>query len=440
MISNIKDKKDLAPLSPHLTSSVHTIPEIEIQPSLLDAETETEVEPESQPKIQSQHRSNSQNSTDSYATNITFDNVESDHGSHPDMKSDGSETSISSTDLPKSSSVVRGFSPSHVSSYRSSTTLAHNVEPSRPVAPLMRLQKPDPAKKKTGMFTLGGSSGGEDSSFEDRITEERVASYQQQPHRSSLSDGLSKPLPKIKTQPMPEENDLGMIRERFNEDEDAIESDDEDVSESAIEDDDESDWEDSADESGRSTPEDNRHMFQRVDSRPNLVSRRSMLTKLIHEPDRQAALIADASRSGTAMHRSRSRNSQLNGPSVAASPEDEDDNGLTMRGREIPRSKPIIYTTTNTHEAPHSPRTTRRNMLATELTESLRHHLLWERQQKSTTANASKRRHTAHTDMNKLQEYPGPKPAQASREAASKNNSWNHYFDYGPWEYHVKGW
>ena len=104
----------------------------------------------------------------------------------------------------------------------------------------------------------------------------------------------------------------------------------------------------------------------------------------------------------------------------------------------------------------HSPRTTRRNMLATELTESLRRHLLWERQQKSATANAFlKRRHTAH-DMKNLQEYPGPKgphsgvsPNQASAEAdpnaanfdVGKNGSWTNYTtDYGPWEYHVKGW
>jgi hypothetical protein len=98
-------------------------------------------------------------------------------------------------------------------------------------------------------------------------------------------------------------------------------------------------------------------------------------------------------------------------------------------------------------------------MLATELTESLRRHLLWERQQKSTTANAVfKRRHTTH-DMANLQEYPGPKGAPAGRgtgpkpdltmpasanttkdKDTSKNSSWNNYNDYGPWEYHVKGW
>lgn len=127
-----------------------------------------------------------------------------------------------------------------------------------------------------------------------------------------------------------------------------------------------------------------------------------------------------------------------------------------MRGPDVPRSKPIGMKPAPGQSMAHSPRTTRRNMLATELTESLRRHLLWERQQKSATANAFlKRRHTAH-DMKNLQEYPGPKGPhkgvvsnQSSAEAdpnatnfdVGKNGSWTNYTtDYGPWEYHVKGW
>ena len=76
-------------------------------------------------------------------------------------------------------------------------------------------------------------------------------------------------------------------------------------------------------------------------------------------------------------------------------------------------------------------------MLATELTESLRKHLLWERKQKSTTANAFlKRRHTTR-DVAHLQDYPDLKPDHAAVEAS--NNSWNHYFE-SSWEYHTKGW
>ena len=128
-----------------------------------------------------------------------------------------------------------------------------------------------------------------------------------------------------------------------------------------------------------------------------------------------------------------------------------------MRGPDVPRSKPIIV-----QQAPqsvaHSPRTTRRNMLATELTESLRRHLLWERQQKSATANAFlKRRHTAHENLANMQEYPGPKdqkgrqPSTQGINTANANTrqrdqdgtkvgSWTNYTDFGPWEYHAKGW
>src|SRR5699024_1492209 len=73
--------------------------------------------------------------------------------------------------------------PSQISSsYRSQPRLA--PEPQRMRPQLQR--KPSPLKKKGGMFTLGGSSGDDESSFDDRMAA-------QQTHRSSLSDELSKP-------------------------------------------------------------------------------------------------------------------------------------------------------------------------------------------------------------------------------------------------------
>jgi hypothetical protein len=162
----------------------------------------------------------------------------------------------------------------------------------------------------------------------------------------------------------------------------------------------------------------------------------------------------NAFRSSPALQRSRL--TSPNGPSIPASPPENDEENLTMRGPDVPRSKPIGMKPPAPHSLAHSPRTTRRNMLATELTESLRRHLLWERQQKSATANAFKRRHTAH-DMKNLKEYPDPRraPAEASTGVGpnanpgnqvkdkdlAKNGSWTNYTtDYGPWEYHVKGW
>jgi hypothetical protein len=300
-------------------------------------------------------------------------------------------------------------------------------------------QKHDASRKN--VFTFGGGSSGDDeSSFENRM------SLRQK--QGSLTEGLNneplKAQKQLSFRNAVESRTIKPIRETAH-DEYTIESDDEEeeeVLESAIEDDDDSsDWEDSVTGSGRSSPLNDKQLFQRVDSRPNLTSRRSLLTIALHEPQRAAALAVAASCSTPGLQRPRT--SSPNGPSVAASPEDDEGSGLTMRGPNIPRSNLIIMTTTNNHPPVHSPRTTRRNMLATELTEltdSLSKHLLWEWQEKSTTANAVfKRRHTA-IDVTELQGYPGQKQGQQTSNDASKNNAWNHYFDYGPWEYHVKGW
>lgn len=108
-----------------------------------------------------------------------------------------------------------------------------------------------------------------------------------------------------------------------------------------------------------------------------------------------------------------------------------------MAGQEIQRSKPIIMTTSNTHQQlALSPRTTRRNMLSTELTESLRKNLLWERQHRSTgNLAALKRRHTS-TDVKNLKQHPEPGPVLRGGAKPFSND----YFDAGLQEYHAKGW
>ncbi|RJE18764.1 hypothetical protein PHISCL_08894 [Aspergillus sclerotialis] len=376
MVLNIKEGKDLEPLTP-MTTVAPPVLDITPRPSTPTptppSEATAKESPPYRPIEQLPHQSTESCSTtapegnDSDAANVNC-----------------SDTSVSSSgilparpQLTKSPSIVRGFSPSQISSsYRSQPKLA--AEPSPAKAPTL---KPSPLKKKGGMFTLGGSSADDDeSSFEDRMALQRT-------HRSSLSDELGKsvtsnPSPAKKTsfKDSIKRNSIRPIKEGDQENvEDAIETDD-DISESAIEEED-SDWEDSASESGRSSEED-REMFQRVDSRPNLVSRRSLLTMMMHQPGKMQG---NASRSSPALQRQRSRLTSQN--AIPASPPEHDQENLTMRGPDVPRSKPIIV-----QQAPqsvaHSPRTTRRNMLATELTESLRRHLLWERQQKSATANA----------------------------------------------------
>lgn len=232
--------------------------------------------------------------------------------------------------------------------------------------------------------------------------------------------------------------------------ESAIDSDTEGeyIDESAIDDDDDSsDWEDSIDESGK--PSVDEKFFQRVESKVNLTSRPSLITLMLAQNDRAMNLGNQASQSTSALSRSRSL---MNGSSLAASPNDSDDGPLMMKGmrqsttlkpiNEIPRSsaQPIAATANHVHaQAALSPRTTRRNMLATELTESLRRHLLWERQQKSSTANAVlKRRHTSH-DVANLKQYP-ERPCLKQAEDVNAS-SWNQYFTKEAFNgYHSKGW
>jgi len=270
-------------------------------------------------------------------------------------------------------------------------------------------------KKSKVAFSLGaGSSGDEGSSFEDRMSG-------QHSRQSSLTAGLQRPLHTKKQTSFKDELES---RAKSHLNEDVFEDSDEECEEeSAIEeeddndeDDDGSDWEDDGSESGEVADE--KQLFQRVDSKPNLVSRRSLLTTMMNEPDRAAAFQNMAAQSTSAFRRS--RRASPNGPSLGNAP--EEDSTITLPPT-MTKSKPIIMTTSNTHPPALSPRTTRRNMLASEMTESLRKHLLWERQQISTTAKAVlKRRHTAY-DITKLTEYP-EKEGQTS-----KNNSWNHFYD-----------
>ncbi|KAF1911940.1 hypothetical protein BDU57DRAFT_523202 [Ampelomyces quisqualis] len=308
--------------------------------------------------------------------------VATTHDSEPMSPPVGSEASTS-TDMSRHS-VVRGFDRGHIStSIRSSTS--PNPTPilktsssfvARP--PPSRLEL---AKKKQPMFTLGGSSD-EDaaSSFE---------AYSMR-HGTSLMENLRKAPPMRKTTSFKNEVTTRTYQDMTSESDGAIESDSEDdVDESAIdEDDSEEDWEDEGEEveSGASSPKES-GMFPRVESKANLASHRSLLTTALHEGDRERALRDGASRSTSAIRRSRTT---PNGPSTGNSPQEE---GLMMRPS---KPKPIIMTTSNVHPPAMSPRTTRRMMLQSELTSSLRQNLLWERQQKNATSNAvAKRQHSA---------------------------------------------
>ncbi|OBT60201.1 hypothetical protein VE03_10287 [Pseudogymnoascus sp. 23342-1-I1] len=273
--------------------------------------------------------------------------------------------------------VVRGFFTPQISSpYRPDNESFSGSSLERRMRPSKRNKAP------SSMFQLSGSSAKDDNS-----------------HGSLLSDAPKRPEQHKKQTSFEEEVATRTIEEMSG----VVLEPDVGIDESAIDDDESSDWEDSMEESGKPS-DDDKLSFPRVESGRNLTSRRSLITTMLHQNDRAAALQSAASKSDQALQRSPTFSTQ--GPSDAPSPESDDSAPLIMKsrmrpGQEVPRTgaQPIIMTTTNVtpHQAALSPKATRRQMLATELTASLRRHLLWERKQKNQTASAVlKQRHTAH--------------------------------------------
>ncbi|KAI1662173.1 DUF1752-domain-containing protein [Daldinia decipiens] len=225
------------------------------------------------------------------------------------------------------------------------------------------------------------------------------------------------------------------------------------MDESAIDDDeDDSEWEDSIEESGKSSVDD-AVTFKRVPSKANLTSQRSLISLMFAGQEERAKGLSNYASHSTPAIPQRARALQAtSNMNVVSSPNDSDNDLEIRRGLRPTPLKPINEVTrtgaqpimanpqTHYHQAALSPRTTRRNMLATELTESLRRQLLWERQQKSSTANAVlKRRHTS-LDVANLKQYP-EKAYMSKGQEEPNSSSWNQYFsreDFGG--YHTQGW
>lgn len=353
-----------------------------------------------------------------------------------------------SPEIPSRTTVVRGFSPSQV---RIPAIHSHQSGPSEPIPePTSEpAAKPVQSKKLPTTFKLGAScsSSEQGASVESRqpvSTQKKafqigVSSEEDSSLRSAISKRSALSVQKKQT------SFSNNVSTRTIEHADtAIDSDSEDyVDESAIDDDDDSsDWEDSLeDNSGKSSVDDK--FFQRVDSTANLTSRRSLITLALAQNDRSqstSALRARVTPNGPSFR----------GSPKAGSPNDSDEAPLMMKGmrssnlkpiREVPRSsaQPIQAAPTYIHaQAAHSPRTNRRTMLATELTDSLRRGMIWERHQKSMTANAVKRRHTS-TDLVNLQQH--PEKACIKNEEDNDAERWNQYFAKEQFDgYHSKGW
>lgn len=422
IVISIQEKKSLEPLSPSLLPALEPA-----KMGLIHGNHEGLAQAQTQKETSTSHSETTPQTPNLLSSNNPLESSASTVASSESTDSRQGHSDSSSTEM-STHSIIRGFQPGGApSSYRSQTHLA----PAQPT-PILKTSpsyKQEQPKKKAAMFTLGSSSGEEESSLDSHM----------QQSMSSLSAALSKPLGKkltsfkedivsrVQTSPVFESDD----------------EEDEDVSESVIEDDeDSSDWEDEG-ESGQSSVED-KSLFRRVDSRPNLASHRSLLTSLMHEPDRAKAMqnAAMSSRSTPALRRSRT--TSPNGPSVGSSPQLQPQPEVRQlgvpAGLEMTRAKPIIMTTSNTHNVALSPRTTRRNMLSTELTESLRKNLLWERQHKSSQNIAAlKRRHTS-TDVKNLKQYPEPKPVLDKSKDSNPKTFSNDYFHAGLQEYHAKGW
>lgn len=351
-----------------------------------------------------------------------------------------SDTSVSSDGLIRSGSVVHGFSP--IPSIRART--GSSISKAMPIATQVRSKGAIP--KKTAMFTMGGSSDDE-SSFEQHMSYRKSML---EPRKSSLSKTLSR-------DDIPQKKKTTSFREVIEQhniqtggspaDDNAIASDDEDEEDSnpedsAIEEDDEEGWEDEQPEEDKMTPQ---PIFKRVDSSAHLPSRRSILTQGLTEGERAKGLLSAASRSSPAIKRM-DRSSSLSGPSLlAASPDendDEDEDGpVMMRSAEPSRGIPISPPKNQAAYAmAHSPRTTRRNMLSTELTESLRKNLLWERQQKNTTVNAFlKREARSMANLQKAGQVAQNEQRPLLADDVKNNASYNDCFNVVN-EYHTKGW
>lgn len=376
--------------------------------------------------------------------------------------------------------VTRGFSPSSVPACRiTSQVPSPNVIPHPTEAPAPKIIQ---SKKQGAKFALGGSSGSNsDGSFnspDHMDTRKQPAA----PSRSKMFQvgGSSDEDGSLKVpQHLARNTSIGGQKKQasFNQEvvtqtfESSAISDSESdyIDESAIDDDDE-DWEEdeSAEDSNRPSLED-KFLFNRVESTIQLPSRRSLISLALAHPGnnsnnglaRAQKLSNLSSHSTSAIARNRG---QLNGlavvPQKAASPNDSDEAPLMMKKagsrappmrsiNEVPRSaaQPIMATATGTgvnYPGGLSPRTTRRNMLATELTESLRRNLLWERSQKSSTANAVlKRRHTSH-DVANLKQYP-QKPYMGKEPIPARDNTRDNAGlptgpEYNSYGYHTQGW
>ncbi|KAI9657886.1 MAG: hypothetical protein M1831_004122 [Alyxoria varia] len=378
---------------------------------------------------------NVDSSTSTVATAMdSFNSVESN-----------SDTSVSSAGSVPSHSIVRGFTPGKdgITSYTSKSQLAPAPTP---ILNTSKQQEAEASKdRKSGMFLLGGSSGEDECSLQNHMSPGSMAKSNEPTKQASFHDTAL-----VMRQKEAEEPPKTPAVFDDSDDEDEDDSDIEEVSESAIDDDDDA-WEDDSDEPPK--PEEKEIQFYRVDSSANLTSRRSALTLNLQQEQRSGTNLAKQASNSTPALR-RTRNTTPNGPSVPASP--DEDSILHKRGEQMKTSKPVTKVTTD-HMNPipaafSSPRTTKRNMLTGELSESLRKNMLHERSQKNNfSVNGPIRRAHTAMDVSNLSRLPEEPDTITSGNVSTSNPAgalqegggdlpWNHYFENSTGEYHQAGW
>lgn len=364
--------------------------------------------------------------------------------------------------------IVRGFSPSSNPSCRITSQTQRGPSPSAipapTAAPAAKLVQP---KGRMARFALGASSG--DDSYSDRGSLDiRAQQVPPKPKRSmfqlggsSEENSLESPQQQEQQQQLQVPQQAQQLQQQQNmmhyANSSAIEDDDEDdddaiYDESAIDDeDDSSEWEDSNEESGKSSI-DSKLNFKRVDSSVNLTSRRSLITLMLANNDNQVQRNSRlASQSTSALPRAPSSTQRAH----SSSPNDSDDAPLMMkRGlrapalnpiNEIPRSgaRPIVATASaNMYQSNMlSPKTTRRNMMATELTESLRRNLVCERKYKNQSRlNAALPRRYTSNDVANLKQHPET-PFMNKNNINKAGDTYNDFADeYTGNSYHTHGW
>ncbi|KAI0849757.1 DUF1752-domain-containing protein [Daldinia vernicosa] len=362
--------------------------------------------------------------------------------------------------------VIRGFSPSQIPSFRVSHEPKSAVQDPIPEPQSSPAPKPVQLKKQPAKFKFGDSSSNESSP--QSVEARKAMPPPPAPKRPMFEVGVGSSgeddSPSLKSA-MHSSRPGSMLncqkkQTSFNNHvtmrtiQTPSDHSDSYMDESAIDDDeDDSEWEDSIEESGKSSIDD-AVTFKRVPSKANLTSQRSLISLMFAGQEERAKGLSNYASHSTPAIPQRARALQTTSNMNMVSSPNDSDNGLEMRRglrptplkpiNEVTRTgaQPIMVNpqTHHYHQAALSPRTTRRNMLATELTESLRRQLLWERQQKSSTANAVlKRRHTS-LDVANLKQYP-EKAYMSKGQEEPNSSSWNQYFsrdDFGG--YHAQGW